>query len=162
MTSNTAVYGDEIRDIATSKKYFDVAYKAEKAGERVKAIEAYEAAYAADPDNTEVCFRLAINLDLVGEEDEALHLYEQAVQHERPHLNALLNLAVAYEDRAMYAQAERCLRQILATEPNHSRARLYIKDVLDSQEPGEDDQASTATASPLMESTLDGYPGDRL
>lgn len=147
MTPNTAVFGDEIKDVATSKKYFEAGMKAEKAGQRIQAIEAYEAAYAADPDNTEVCFRLALNLDLVGEADEALHLYEQTVQHERPHLNALLNLSVAYEDRGMYAQAERCLRQILATEPNHPRARLYIKDVLDSKEPVEGNSELTAPSS---------------
>lgn len=155
MTSNAATYAEEIRDTVTSKKYLDAGLKAERTGERVKAIEAYEAAYAADPDNSEVCFRLAINLDLVGEEEEALHLYEQATQHERPHLHALLNLAIAYEDRAMYAQAERCLRQVLATEPNHPRARLYIKDVLASKEPGGEDQGTTAPAmSPLGESAL--------
>ena len=71
---------DEIRDTATAKKYLDAGLKAEATGNRTEAIEKYEAAFTADPDNAEVCFRLAYNLDLVGEEDEALHLYEQSVQ----------------------------------------------------------------------------------
>ncbi|GAB4107937.1 MAG: hypothetical protein Kow00105_12600 [Phycisphaeraceae bacterium] len=119
----------EVRDTTTSQKFYQKGLEAEQAGERIQAIEAYEAAYAADPDDPQVCFRLAYNLDLVGEEDEALHLYEEAARAERPSLNALINLAVMYEDRGQYAQAERCLRQVLATDPNHPRARLFIKDV---------------------------------
>ncbi len=125
---------EEIRDTATSEKYLKIAKEAELAGDRLKAIEAYEAAFTADPDSPEVCFRLAYNLDLVGEEEEALHLYEQCVQQERPPLNALINLAVLYEDRGMYVQAERCIRQVLSTNPNHPRARVFIKDIVASRE----------------------------
>lgn len=137
-----ATYDDvEIRDEATSKKYYDLARKAEDAGDRVKAIEAYEAAYAADPDSAEVCFRLAYQLDLVGEEDEALHLYEEAVRTQPAPLNGLINLAIMYEDRGQYAAAERCLRQVLVTDANHPRARLYIKDVMASKAMVIDDEA---------------------
>ena len=124
-----AIMEAEVRDTTTSQKYFDKAFEAEQAGDIMAAIQAYEAAYTADPEDPRVCFRLAYNLDLVGEEDEALHLYEEAARAERPSLNALINLAVMYEDRGQYSQAERCLKQVLATEPNHERARLFIKDV---------------------------------
>jgi DNA-directed RNA polymerase subunit alpha len=124
---------DEVRDVATAKKYFDAGWKAEQAGDTLAAIEAYEAAYTADPDDPQICFRLAYNLDLVGEEDEALHLYEECARSSRPTLQALINLAVMYEDRGKYAQAERCMRQVLATDPNHPRARLYIKDIMASK-----------------------------
>ncbi|MEM9913736.1 MAG: DNA-directed RNA polymerase subunit alpha C-terminal domain-containing protein [Planctomycetota bacterium] len=123
----------EFRDTETARKYFDAGYEAEQNGDRIAAIESYEAAYTADPEDTENCFRLAYNLDLLGEEDEALHLYEECAKQEKPQLNALINLAVAYEDRGKYAQAERCIRQVLATDPNHERARLYIKDILASK-----------------------------
>ena len=141
-----AIHDDvEIRDEATSKKYYDIGVKAAEAGDRVKAIEALEAAYAADPDNAEVCFRLAYNLDLVGEEDEALHLYEEAVRSQPAPLNGLINLAIMYEDRGQYASAERCLRQVLVTDPNHPRARLYIKDVMASKAMVIDDEADAVT-----------------
>lgn len=123
----------EFRDTETARKYFDAGYAAETSGDRIGAIEQYEAAYTADPEDTENCFRLAYNLDLLGEEDEALHLYEECAKQQNPQLNALINLAVAYEDRGKYAQAERCIRQVLATDPNHPRARLYIKDILASK-----------------------------
>lgn len=123
----------DVRDTETSSKYYKQGLEAENAGDRLEAIKAYEAAYTADPDSSEVCFRLAYNLDLMGEEDEAIHLYEECCRVERPMLNALINLAVMYEDQGKYSQAERCIRQVLTTDPNHPRARLYIKDILASR-----------------------------
>lgn len=139
--STATIDRTEVRDTATSQKYFDAGFAAEQVFDRLGAIEAYEAAYTADPDNAEVCFRLAYNLDLVGEEEEAMHLYEQCVGHGSPHLNALINLAVLYEDRGKFAHAERCIRQVLATEPAHPRARLYVKDILASKGMVIDDEA---------------------
>lgn len=123
----------EVRDEKMSREYFDQGWAAEQEGRRRDAVQAYEAAYTVDPDNNDICFRLAYNLDLMGEEDEALHLYEECCRAERPPLNALINLAVIYEDRGKFSQAERCLRQVLATDPNHARAKLFIKDVLASK-----------------------------
>src|SRR5690606_38226124 len=75
------------------------------------------------------------HLDLVGEEGEALALYEEAIANtDNPPLNILLNLAVIYEDRNEIGRAEKCLRQILDTEPNHERALLYMKDVQASRD----------------------------
>ena len=132
-TRDLLVDSQDVRDTVTAQKYFNAGRAAEQDGDRWKAIEAFEAAFAADPDNAEVCFRLAYNLDMVGEEDEALHLYEQCVQQPRPPLNGLLNLAVLYEDREQYAQAERCVRQVLGTDPNHLRACLFIKDIVSAK-----------------------------
>ncbi len=132
-TATALVDAESVRDTATASKYFDAAFEAEQNGDRLAAIEAYEAAYAADPDNLDTCFRLAYCLDLMGETEEAQHLYEACVNVEKPHLNALINLAVLYEDVGKYAQAERCVRQVLTTEPNHPRARLYIKDIMASK-----------------------------
>jgi DNA-directed RNA polymerase subunit alpha len=44
-------------------------------------------------------------------------------------INALLNLAVLYEDNNHYDEAHRCLDAVLRTNPNHERARLYMRDV---------------------------------
>ena len=140
-TGNLDLLDDQsIRDTETSNKYLQSGMQSEQRGDRLKAIEAYEAAYTADPENPDVCFRLAYCLDLVGEEDEAIHLYEQCVLNPRPSLNALVNLAVMYEDRGRYAQAEKCIRQVLLTDPNHNRARLYLKDIVASKSMVIDDQ----------------------
>src|SRR5690606_32570703 len=66
---------------------------------------------------------------LAGEEDEAIALYERICERVPAPVNALLNLAVLYEDQGDYVRAERCLRQVLDTNPNHPRARLFMKDV---------------------------------
>jgi DNA-directed RNA polymerase subunit alpha len=124
---------EDIRDTDTAAQYYQTGDAAEQRGDYPAAVQAYEAAYTADPDDAQICFRLAYNLDLLGEEDQAVHLYEQCAQREQPSLNALINLAVLYEDREQHAQAERCLRQVLATDPNHPRARLFLKDVLASK-----------------------------
>jgi len=80
-----------------------------------------------------VFFKLGYLLDMTGEEDEAITMYEQACEQQPAPLNALMNLAVLYEDRGDYNRAERCLRQILDTDPNHGRARLFMQDVVASK-----------------------------
>ena len=101
-------------------------------GNRIGAIDALrEAQGTADE---AVLFRLAYLLDLVGEEDEALSLYQQCAASDRPCVNVLLNLAVMYEDRSDYNLAEKCLRQILDTDPVNTRARLFMRDVMASKD----------------------------
>jgi len=102
-------------------------------GDRDGAIESLRKALNADPMNTVVMFQLAYQLDLSGEEEEALALYERVCEFAPAPINALMNLSVLYEDRGNYVRAERCLRQILDTNPNHARARLFMKDVTASK-----------------------------
>src|SRR5205085_5505799 len=64
-----------------------------------------------------------------AEDAKAIELYERVCTSPPVHLNALLNLAVLYEDNNHYDEAHRCLDAVLRTSPNHSRARLYMKDV---------------------------------
>jgi DNA-directed RNA polymerase subunit alpha len=108
-------------------------HAAEMANDRMIAMEEYRKATRLDPNNAHYSFKLAYMLDLVGEEDEAVALYESICEHGTPHVNALLNLAVLYEDRGDVIKAEKCLRQILDTNPNHERARLFMKDVQGSR-----------------------------
>ena len=132
--TQTATEEHSLGDPETANKYLATGREAEKAGDREAAIKAYQAAYTADPDNEDVCFRLAYNLDLVGEEEEAITLYERCTDRPNAKLNALLNLAVLHEDNGQYARAERYVRQVLATDPNHARARLFLKGILASKE----------------------------
>ncbi len=103
-------------------------------GDREGALASYRKAASADPSMANALFKLAYALDLVGEEDEAVALYERAAAVQPPHVNALINLAVLYEDRGEYLASEKCLRQVLDTDPNHERARLFMKDVQASRE----------------------------
>ncbi len=105
----------------------------EKRGQSLDAISEFERAIALDESHAPAMFRLAYALDLRGAEERAIELYQRCVSRPPVHLNALLNLAVLYEDNARFEDSEACLRQVLATNPNHARARMFLKDVQASQ-----------------------------
>ncbi|TVS00799.1 MAG: tetratricopeptide repeat protein [Phycisphaerales bacterium] len=122
------------RDTEAARNYLNGGINLFKGGDKVGASIELRKAVNADPHHPDALFHLAYVLDLMGEEDEAIVLYERAIEHQPAPINALINLAVLYEDRGDYVRAERCLRQVLETNPNHARARLYMKDVRASRE----------------------------
>ncbi len=130
---------------AEAERHFNAATEHERNGDRIGAIDELRLA-VANGTNPEYKFRLAYLLDLVGEESEAISLYEELASDERPHINSLLNLSVIYEDRGNLNAAEKCLRQILDTDPNHKRARLYIVDVQSSTDMYYDEEVARDAA----------------
>jgi DNA-directed RNA polymerase subunit alpha len=115
-------------DPAAAKPFIDAATKHEAAGRTAEAIEQFM--LALDRDRAcETMFSLARLLDRVGDDDEALALYEEICYRPTPPVNALINLATIYEDLGETARAERCLHLILDKYPTHPRARMYLKDV---------------------------------
>jgi len=132
--------GEAQRNSAAALQHLKAGEKAQAEGSKELAITEYRRAAAADPSNPHVFFRLAYMLDLAGEEDEAIAMYERACDRQPAPVNALINLAVLYEDRGEYARAERCLRQVLDTNPTHFRAKLFMKDVQASREMLIDDE----------------------
>jgi DNA-directed RNA polymerase subunit alpha len=124
------------RDVKAAARHIEAARSAERTGDHDTAMAEYRRALQADPNSTDALFELAYRLDLVGEEEEAIVLYERASEQPPAAVNVLINLSIMYEDRGEYGRAERCLRQVLETQPNHPRARLYMKDVQASRETG--------------------------
>lgn len=114
-------------DVAKAQELHQRGLAAEAEGDRISAIEAYREAVAESP-LTESRFRLAWLLDLMGEEEEALSLYQSLAADEQPHINALINLAILLEDRGEYDEAMRFLRPVLESNPNHPRARMFQRD----------------------------------
>jgi DNA-directed RNA polymerase subunit alpha len=112
-----------------AEEYYRRGWDAEKEGNHVKAVEFYERALNENPDHENTVFRLAVLYDRRAEDAKAIELYERICTSAPVHLNALMNLAVLYEDNNHYDEAHRCLDAILRTDPNHPRARLYMKDV---------------------------------
>ncbi len=106
---------------------------AERADDREAAIESYRRALQLVPGHVEAMFRLAWLLDVCGEDDRAIELYAELAERPRAHVHALVNLAVLYEDCGRYSEAAACLRRVLATFPNHTRARLFLRDVESSR-----------------------------
>ncbi|MFN7395894.1 MAG: DNA-directed RNA polymerase subunit alpha C-terminal domain-containing protein [bacterium] len=121
------------RDAQAAARFAVEADKAEALGNRGQAIVHLRKAVAADPTDARLNFKLAFLLDITGEEDQAIEFYERAIDHPPAPINALINLAVLYEDQGDWHRAERCLRQVLETDPNHPRARLFMLDVAASK-----------------------------
>ncbi|RLS64744.1 MAG: hypothetical protein DWH97_07645 [Planctomycetota bacterium] len=128
------------------KKHLAEAARLEKSRDRYGAIVELRAAreISGDPN---VTFKLAYLLDLAGEENEAVALYTEITSAKRPHMNALVNLAVICEDRGEFLRAERLLTQVVDTDPNHPRARLFMKDVQASKFMQVTETVSTINAS---------------
>ena len=112
-----------------AEEYFRRGLEAEVQGNHEKAAEYYERTLNENPDHERGCFNLAVLYDRRGEDAKAIELYERVTTSPPVHLNALVNLAVLYEDNNHYDEAHRCLDAVLRTNPNHARARLYMRDV---------------------------------
>jgi DNA-directed RNA polymerase subunit alpha len=126
--------GETQRNAEAAATHLKNADKFQAEGKKEPAIAELRRAVAADPTNSRNFFKLAYLLDLAGEEEEAIAMYERSCEVPPAPVNALINLAVLYEDRSDFGRAERCLRQVLDTNPNHPRARLFMKDLLASRE----------------------------
>jgi len=112
-----------------AEEFFRKGVESEKEGNHEKALDLYERALNENPDHEQGAFRLAVLYDRRGDDAKAIELYERVCTSPPVHLNALMNLAVLYEDNNHYDEAHRCLDAVLRTNPNHERARLYMKDV---------------------------------
>jgi len=112
-----------------AEEFYRRGQEQEKEGNHEKAAEFYERALGENPDHEMAAFRLAVLYDRRAEDAKAIELYERVCTSAPVHLNALINLAVLYEDNNHYDEAHRCLDAVLRTNPNHERARLFMKDV---------------------------------
>ena len=112
-----------------AEEYFRRGLDAEGQGLHERAADFYERALNENPDHERACFNLAVLYDRRGEDAKAIELYERVTTSPPVHLNALVNLAILYEDNNHYDEAHRCLDAVLRTNPNHQRARLFMKDV---------------------------------
>lgn len=160
MSSQANAEAASRQDVKAARQEMEQGRKAERKLDRWAAIEHYRKAFEHASEEPEVCFRLAYQLDLVGEEEEARDLYEQCcASAEATPINALLNLATLYEDAGEYERAERCLKMVVETDPNHERARLHLKDVQASRSMFVDEQAGRAAAEEqaLLETPISGF-----
>jgi len=136
--------------------YYVQGLLAERRGERAAAVELYEKALALAPEHAPAMFRAAQLYDLRGDDELAIGLYERLARQPRAHVNALINLAVIYEDAGDYDQAAFCLQRVLAAYPNHTRARLFLKDVESSRRMIIDDaiEKKVETRNRLLETPI--------
>lgn len=92
------------------------------------AIVAFDEALRHDPNHPQALFRLAVNVDLRGEDEEARELYERALMHPPVNLSCVVNLGILYEDAGNYRRAMQCFDLALQCDPTNARARLFRRD----------------------------------
>lgn len=94
-----------------------------------EAIGQYQHAVDIDNEHAKAMFQLAYSLDLRGDDEAAVDHYKELSHIVPVHVNGLLNLAVLYEDMGEYDKALHCVESVLASHPNHPKARLFHKDI---------------------------------
>ena len=110
-------------------------------GDTYGAVEYFERAVDMDPHHSQALFRLAGENSLYGNDDEAIRLYEQSLSRPPFYVGALLNLGLLYEDKGNFPASAFCFRRILAHDPNHSHALMYMKDIEASSDMYYDDDS---------------------
>ncbi|GAF89942.1 unnamed protein product, partial [marine sediment metagenome] len=98
-----------------------------------EAMENYKVALELSPDHQKALFHLAYRCDLYGNEEAAIDYYKQIVSTAPVYVNALINLAVLYEDMGEFNKASKCIDKVLESHPNHQRAALFKKDIESSK-----------------------------
>jgi len=101
----------------------------EAQGQYSDAGENYRTALEISPDHQKALFHLAYRCDLSGDEAAAIDYYKQIASTQPIYVNALMNLAILYEDAAKFEKASECIDKVLKHHPNHKRAILFKKDI---------------------------------
>ena len=117
----------------TAAYYYHLGMVREVQGQYEEALDAYERALQLEPAHRGTLFRMAYLYDLRGQEDLAMDYYKQCIQQPPVHEGALVNLGVLYEDAGQYDEAIECYERVLVVNPNHARARLFLRDAEASQ-----------------------------
>jgi DNA-directed RNA polymerase subunit alpha len=120
--------GGEIR----AEYHYQLGRLNEANGLHEEAMDEYDQAIELDANHTQALFYLAYGCDLYGDETEAITYYKRCIETSYPHVNALLNLAVLYEENCQYHKALNCVSSVLEAYPNQKRARLFLKDISSS------------------------------
>jgi DNA-directed RNA polymerase subunit alpha len=97
-------------------------------GDMTAAATEFEKALSIDKDHNGALFELAYINDIHGNDDVAVDYYRRCTERPPVPLAAWINLGILYEDEMRFRDAENCYRQVLAHDPNHPRARLFVKD----------------------------------
>ncbi|MCK5944258.1 MAG: tetratricopeptide repeat protein [Planctomycetes bacterium] len=92
------------------------------------AIACYDEVLSQSENHKQALFRLALNVDLRGEDEEARELYERSLMSPPVNIACVLNLGILYEDMGNYRRAMQCFDLALQAHPDNARARLYRRD----------------------------------
>ncbi len=111
----------------TDRRYFEGRVR-ELRRDAEGAIACFDDVLALDANHRLALFRLAVNVDLRGEDEEARELYERALMIPPVNAACVVNLGILYEDMGNYRRAMQCFDLALQANPDNSRARLFRRD----------------------------------
>ena len=93
-----------------------------------EALDHYLASREVDPTYRANLFHLAHLAERRGLDELALEVYETLASILPIDLNVMVNLGVLYEDLGRDQDAATCYDTVVATDPMHTRARLFLAD----------------------------------
>jgi len=136
--SNLDAAAKELKNCANFKNvsaeyHYQLARLQEAQGLYEQAMDNYKIALELSPKHQRALFHLAYRCDLSGDEGAAIDYDKQIASSSTVYINALLNLAVLYEDISEFDKASRCVDRVLECHPNHQRAILFKKDIESSK-----------------------------
>lgn len=115
-----------------SERTFLDGYVKELRYDRYGALETYYQVLEQQPEHFEATFRAALLSDQCGDDEAAIELYEKCISSPPAPINALINLAVMYEEKGLLPKAEAILHSVLDEHPNHARAKQLLQSVQSS------------------------------
>jgi DNA-directed RNA polymerase subunit alpha len=117
----------------SAEYHYQLARLQETEGLYEDATNNYQKALELSANHQRALFHLAFRCDLSGDEEAAIDYYRQIAASSPVYVNALLNLAVLYEDSEQLDKATQCVDTVLSAHPNHKRANLFKKDIESSK-----------------------------
>jgi DNA-directed RNA polymerase subunit alpha len=117
----------------SAEYHFELGRICDAQGEYTSAMKNYNMAIELDAGHQKALFHMAYTCDLHGDDEAAIDYYKQIKTSNPVYVNALMNLAVLYEDKGLYNKASKCVDMVLFSHPNHKKAQLFSKDVESSK-----------------------------
>ena len=113
----------------SAEYHYQIGRLLDSQGKYEEALDNYSTALELDSEHQEALFHLGFSNDLRGDEQVAIDYYKQITKSTPIKINAMLNLAVLYEDAGKFDGAIRLVNAVLAAFPNHKKASLFKKDI---------------------------------
>lgn len=123
---------DQLRTTAESnpknlKSWLDYANALRESGQFSEALEAYEVALSIAPSSLVVRGNIADMHQRLGNVKEAVTGYRSVLEQDSTSISAWFNLGVLYANAGRYDQARRAWKTVLEYDPDHARARTYLR-----------------------------------
>jgi predicted O-linked N-acetylglucosamine transferase (SPINDLY family) len=119
--------------MATVAELLTLAWRAQEAGDLLRAEQLYRQAATADNQNDEPWSRLGVVCLRLGKLDEAIVCLQRALQLKPGRVDVHSNLGVAYASRSRFEEATACFEAALRLQPDYLDAEYNLGKALQDQ-----------------------------